>query len=300
MTKELIVIAGPTAIGKTDIGAELAEKEKSVIISADSRQFYREMTIGTAVPAKDILSRVPHYFIQNLGIRDYYNASLYEGQVIDLLNVLFQQHDRVFMVGGSGLYINAVRFGIDDLPAYDPAIRKELQNRIELEGLESLNEELKKMDPESYRKIDLNNPKRVQKALEIIKITGKPYSSFMTGEHRKRNFEVRLLCLNMDRQKLYDRINLRVISMVDRGLIDEVRGLMEFRQFNALNTVGYKEIFEYLEGRISLDEAIHEIQNHTRKFARKQLTWFRKDKGYRWFEPEDLEGMEKFIRSRNS
>lgn len=298
MTKELVVIAGPTAIGKTLTGTELAEREGSVIISADSRQFYREMSIGTAVPDKDILDRVPHYFIQNLGILDYYNASMYEGQVIDLLSALFAQHDRVFMVGGSGLYIDAVRFGIDDLPGYDPWVRKELKDRIDLEGLESLREELREKDPLSYRKIDLNNPKRVQKALEIIKITGKPYSSFMTGEHKKRDFKIKLIGLNTDRQKLYDRINQRVLLMVEKGLTEEVKGLMDFRQVNALNTVGYKEIFDHLEGKTSLDEAIIKIQNNTRKFARKQLTWFRKDEEYRWFEPDNIQAIEKYIHKR--
>lgn len=291
----MIVIAGPTGIGKTALGIELARNLKTEIISADSRQIYREMSIGTAVPSKKQLAAIPHHFIQNKSIHDYYNASKYENEVLDLLEILFHKYPKILLVGGSGMYIDAVRNGIDDLPEIDMNLRNKLFKQLEEEGLESLRKQLKLLDPESYGKIDLKNPKRVQKALEISLMTGKPYSSFLGIPKKARDFNFKLVALDMNREELYTKINRRVLDMIEAGFVDEAEGLQKFRDNNALNTVGYKEIFNYLDGKFSLEEAIGKIQDNTRKYARKQLTWFRKNKEYTWFNPEDIDGIMKFI-----
>ncbi len=295
MNKELIVIAGPTGVGKTDSAIAIAAKLNTEIISADSRQIYREMSIGTAVPERSQLDAVPHHFIQNKSIHQYYNASDYEFEVIELLDSLFTHNDKVILTGGSGLYIDAVIKGIDDLPKSDPELRKQLQQRIDSEGLDSLRKELKVLDPVSYHSIDLKNPKRLQKAIEICLITGKPYSDFLKRTPKKRNFSVKTLALNMDRKELYNRINHRVIQMIDKGLVKEAELLLEYKGLNPLNTVGYKEIFLFLEDEISLERAIELIQNNSRKYARKQITWFRKDNQYKWFHPTEIENMLRYI-----
>ncbi len=295
MIKELIVIAGPTGIGKTELSIELAKRLKTEIISADSRQIYREMSIGTAVPSPEQLQSVTHHFIQNKSIHEYYNASKYENEVIELLSVLFRKHRQIIMVGGSGMYIDAVRKGIDELPEIDMELRHSLFQRLEEKGLESLVKELKILDPVSYHKIDLKNPKRVQKALEISIMTGKPYSGFMKSPGKKRNFSTKLIALDMNREELYHRINQRVIKMIESGLVNEVKSLQEFRSVNALKTVGYKEIFEHLDNRSSLPEALERIQANSRKYARKQLTWFRKEKSYNWFHPDNIEEIFKLV-----
>lgn len=294
MSKELIIIAGPTGIGKTKLGIILAERFNTEIVSADSRQIYKEMETGTAVPGKEDLKRVPHHFIQNKSIYDYYNASMYENEVLELLETLFLEHEKVVMVGGSGLYIDAVRSGIDELPGIDMDVRNKLFRQLEEEGLESLCRELEKLDPVSYAKIDLKNPKRVQKALEISIMTGKPYSSFLSSVKKNRDFKTKLIALDMDRKDLYERINTRVLEMIENGLVGEVESLIPNRHNNALNTVGYKEIFEYFDNSLTLEEAIEKIQANTRKYARKQLTWFRKDKEYNWFHPDDLDNILKY------
>jgi tRNA dimethylallyltransferase len=247
------------------------------------------MNIGTAVPSASDLARVKHHFIQVKSIRDYYNASMYENEVLDCLDELFRKYDKVIMSGGSGLYIDAVRFGIDDLPEIDPEVRSRIQKQLDEEGIESLRHDLRRLDPESYRSVDLKNPKRIQKALEISIITGKPYSSFLTAPKKQRGFTMKLIALNKPREELYDQINRRVLKMTENGLQAEARRLYPFRENTALNTVGYREMFEYFDGKTSLDEAVSKIQSNTRKYARKQLTWFKKDPGWHWFHPDDRE-----------
>ncbi len=295
--KYLIVIAGPTASGKTRAGIELAQRFGSEIISADSRQIYREMRIGTAVPSDEQLRAVRHHFIHSISIKERYNASRYESDVLSMLEDLFRKYDRIFLVGGSGLYIDAVCQGIDDFPETDTSLREELENLFRNEGIEGLRNQLKLLDPVSYSRIDLKNHKRIQKALEITITTGKPYSSFLTGEKKERYFKIIYIGLYMKREKLYKNINERVLNMMENGLEAEARNLFPLRTFNALNTVGYKELFGFFEGSKSREEAIAEIQANTRKYARKQLTWFRKNKDYNWFLCEQIDEMEVFIQN---
>jgi tRNA dimethylallyltransferase len=283
--KFLVIIAGPTAVGKTDISIELAKVFKSPVISADSRQVYKEMTIGTAVPSREQLESVKHYFIQHISIKEKYNASVYETEAINLLDDLFITHDVLIMTGGSGLYINAVCHGIDFFPDTDTSIREDIRTKLKTEGIESLQKELAILDPQSYKTIDLQNPKRIQKALEISRMTGKPYSDFLTGIKKERDFNIIRICLDMDRNALYERINERVLLMLKQGLVEEAEKLYPLKHYNALNTVGYKELFDYFEGKSIYEEAIEKIQANSRKYARKQLTWFRKDKLYTFFNP---------------
>jgi tRNA dimethylallyltransferase len=295
MNNELVVISGPTGVGKTALGINIASEIGTEIISADSRQLYKEMSIGTAVPTKEQLSKVKHHFIQNLSVKDYYNASMYEQDVIRLLDDLFKKYQKVILLGGTGLYIDAVIKGIDELPEADLELRKYLQKRLEVEGLESLRKELKVLDPVSYHKVDLKNPKRVQKALEISLMTGKPYSSFLNNPVKKRPFSIKLIALNMERQMLYERINMRAEQMLEEGWLDEVRQLYSFRNENALKTVGYRELLSYIDGFVTLEEALEKIKANTRKYARKQITWFRKNRDYRWYTPDDEVEILKYI-----
>jgi len=297
--KELIVIAGPTGIGKTALSIDIAQKLNTEIISADSRQIYKELHIGTAVPTSDELKKVPHYFIQNISIHESYNASKYENEVNLLLENLFKKFDKVILCGGSGMYIDAVCKGIDLLPSIDPETRNRIQLQFETEGIESLLEDLLKLDPASFDKIDLSNPKRIQKALEVSIITGKPYSSFLTSPEKIRNYTIKKIALDMNRDMLYERINARVDAMVEEGLVEESRSLYPYKKINALNTVGYKELFEYFEGKISLEEAIISIKSNTRYYARKQLTWFRKDQKTKWFHPSESEEIMNYITGKN-
>jgi tRNA dimethylallyltransferase len=291
MTKTLVVLAGPTAIGKTAVAIELAKRYGSEIISADSRQIYRETNIGTAVPSPEELAAVPHHFIQCVSLEKYYNASMYEQDVLKKLEELYKEHDIVFMAGGSGLYINAVCFGIDDLPAVDQQVRDSLARDFRENGIEWLREELKRFDQVSYERTDLNNHFRILKALEVSIQTGRPYSTFLTQSRKERDFRIIRLALDMERNELYERINSRVERMIGAGLVDEVKGLEEYRGKNAMKTVGYREIFSYLDNLISLDEAVDLVKRNSRKYARKQLTWFRKDNLYPWFHPEETERM---------
>jgi tRNA dimethylallyltransferase len=293
--KELIVISGPTAIGKTSLSIEIAKKINTEIISADSRQIYKELTIGTAVPSDEELLQVKHHFIQCVSIYDYYNASRFEDDVNALLETLFLKMDRVILCGGSGLYIDAVCKGIDILPTIDPLIRNKIQQQFDNEGIESLLEDLLRLDPLSFDKIDLSNPKRIQKALEISIITGKPYSSFLTSPRKNRGYKIKKIALDINREELYSRINSRVNSMIDLGLIDEALSLYPQRKINALNTVGYKELFDYFEGSLTFEDAITKIKSNTRNYARKQLTWFRKDKNAKWFHPSEFGSIMDFI-----
>lgn len=285
MGKTLVVLAGPTAVGKTSCGIEIAAHFGIEIISADSRQIYRETTIGTAVPSPEELALVKHHFIQTVSVEEPYNASIFETQVLMKLENLFRVHDMVVMVGGSGLYIDAVCQGIDDLPTVDPMLREELLARFKNEGLESLTRQLKSLDPVTFGKVDLKNHMRVLKALEISIQTGRPYSSFLSATKKERPFHVMQIALDRERELLYEQINRRVELMMEAGLMEEVTQLRGLRHYTAMKTVGYRELFRVLDGEISLAEGVDLIQRNTRKFARKQLTWFRKENRYQWYSP---------------
>jgi tRNA dimethylallyltransferase len=293
--KFLIVVTGPTAIGKTGLAISLAKQLGTEIINADSRQIYREMVIGTAVPTKAQQADIRHHFINHKSIQEYYNASLFEREAIELLDKLFRHHDMVILTGGSGMYIDAVCNGIDDLPTIDPAVREKVRQEYHTEGLEGICTRLMKADPDYFQKVDVNNPQRLMKALEVIEMTGKPYSSYLTGKSKSRSFRTIKIGLDMPRPKLHENINKRVDAMMSDGLLEEVRLLYPFRHLNALNTVGYKELFDYLDSKWTLNEAIEKIKGHTRQYARRQLTWFRKDKEIRWFHPDEYDQMMDFI-----
>lgn len=285
--KKLIVITGPTAVGKTDLSLNIAESLRTPIINADSRQIFSELRIGTAAPTEEQLSRIRHYFVGTLSITDYYSASMYEQDVMTLLGKLFNESDYALLTGGSMMYIDAVCNGIDDIPTVDDQTRRTLKQRLAEEGLESLVEELRQRDPEHYETVDRKNPRRVVHALEICIMTGKTYTSFRKAEKKHRPFEIIKIGLNRDREELYGRINRRVDEMMALGLLDEARGLARYREANALNTVGYKEIFAYIDGRWPLEEAVERIKGNTRRYARKQLTWFKRDETMRWFHPKE-------------
>lgn len=293
----LIVIVGPTAIGKTKTCINLAEKLDTEIISADSRQIFKELKIGTASPSDEELQKVKHHFIGNKSIHDFYTAGMFELDVIELLKDLFREKNNVIMTGGSGLYIDAVCHGIDALPKVEPKIRKDLVEQYEKEGIESLRYKLKVLDPEYYHTADLQNPKRLLKALEITIQTGKPYSSFLTGNKKERFFNILKIGLNRDRQELYNIINLRVEKMIDAGLVEEAREYYEYRNINALNTVGYKEIFQYLDGEISLERAKELIKRDTRRYAKRQITWFKRDPKIQWFHPDEFDNIYRYIQN---
>ncbi len=285
--KHLVIILGPTAAGKTDLSVSLAGYYGSEIISADSRQFYRELRIGTAVPSPDHLQEIRHHFIGQLSVNDYFNVSMFEKQALELLDSLFKRMDLVFMCGGSGMYIDVVCHGIDEFPDIDTGIRDQLIEQYREHGLEGIRCELKRIDPGYYGTVDLNNPNRILKALEIYYMTGKPYSAFLKQEKQERTFNIIKIGLNTDRELLYERINRRVDGMIGSGLVEEAKSLEQYRHTNALNTMGYKEIFQYLDGQLSLEEAAELIKRNTRRYARRQLTWFRKDRAVKWFSPED-------------
>lgn len=295
MEKTLVVIIGPTGIGKTDLGVFLAQKLNTEIISADSRQFYRELKIGTAVPSTQELTAAKHHFIGHLSIHDYYNASTFEFEVIDLLKEKFQQFEHMLMVGGSGMYVDAVCRGIDDLPEIDQEIRAQLEQKYQKEGIESLRFLLKKLDPEYYDFVDLRNSKRILKGLEICLMTGKTYTSFRTSIKKKRDFNILKIGLTMDREKLYQIIDWRVDKMVEKGLIEEAREFYQYKQLNSLNTVGYKELFAHFDGEYGLDKAIELIKRNSRRYAKRQLSWFNRDKEINWFEPTQKELILKFV-----
>lgn len=288
--KTLIVITGPTAVGKTALCLDIAQYFGIPIINADSRQIYKELKIGTASPTDEQQQLVPHYFVGSLSLNDYYSASLFEQQVLEILDDEFRTHDLALMTGGSMMYIDAVCDGIDDIPTVDDETRETLKKRLADEGLEPLLEELKALDPEYYAIVDRQNPRRVVHGLEICLMTGKTYTSFRkreAGERKKeRPFRIVKIGLNRPREELYARINQRVDQMMQDGLLEEAKRLYPMRQMNALNTVGYKELFDYLDGRWSLEEAVERIKGNTRRYARKQLTWYKKDESIRWFHPD--------------
>lgn len=295
MEKTLIVITGPTAVGKTALCLDIAKHFDIPIINADSRQIFRELKIGTARPTEEQMQEVKHYFVGILGLEDYYSASLFEQQVLELLDQQFQTHDYALMAGGSMMYIDAVCDGIDDIPTIDDATRDLMKKRLAEEGLEKLCEELKILDPDYYDIVDRQNPRRVVHALEICTMTGKPYTSFRKREKRERPFRIIKIGLNRPREELYERINRRVDQMMVEGLLDEVQSLYPRRSLNALNTVGYKELFDYIDGRWPLEEAVERIKGNTRRYARKQLTWYKKDEQIRWFHPDDKETIINYI-----
>ncbi len=295
MKKTLIVITGPTAVGKTALCLEIAKHFDIPIINADSRQIYRELRIGTAQPTKEQMQEVKHYFVGTLGLDDYYSASLFEQQVLECLEQQFLTNDYALLSGGSMMYIDAVCDGIDDIPTIDDETRTLMKQRLADEGLEALVEELRRLDPEYYEIVDRQNPRRVVHALEICTMTGKTYTSFRKREKRQRPFQIIKIGLNRPREELYDRINQRVDQMMADGLLEEAKSLYPMRQMNALNTVGYKELFDYLEGRWPLEEAVERIKGNTRRYARKQLTWYKKDERMKWFHPQETEQIISYI-----
>ncbi len=287
MNKHLISIVGPTAIGKTALSIKLANYFNTEIISADSRQFYKEMTIGTAAPTPIELHAAKHHFIHHKSIEDTYTVGDFEKEAIHKLNDLFKSFDVVIMVGGSGLYVDAVTKGLDYFPDINPEIREKLNKQLEKEGLESLQKQLKQLDPEIYKIIARDNPHRVIRALEVCIGSGQPYSSFLNKEKDKRNFKTITIGLKADREIIYNRINTRVDLMIKNGLLEEVKSLENKKTLNALNTVGYKELFNYFSGNDTLDFAISEIKKNSRRFAKRQLTWFKKNKSTLWFDYEE-------------
>lgn len=287
----LVVLIGPTAVGKTDTSFAIAERFGCPIISADSRQMYRGMEIGTAMPSREELARHKHYFVGQLSPGDYYSAARYEEDVLALLEKEFPEHPTMLMAGGSMMYIDSVCNGIDDIPTVDGETRAMILARYEQEGLDRLAAELRVLDPEYYNEADIKNPKRVMHALEICYMTGKTYSSFRRREKKQRPFNIIKVGLQRDREELYDRINRRVDIMIENGLVDEVKKFMDLKHHNSLNTVGYKEIFKYLDGEWSLDFAIEKIKQNTRIYSRKQVTWYRKDEEITWFHPDNVDGI---------
>ena len=284
MNKKLIVIVGPTAIGKTSLSIELAKYFNCEIVSADSRQFYKEMYIGTAVPDVEELKQVKHHFIQHKSIQSSYTVGDFEKDAIARLKELFDQNEYAILVGGSGLYVDAVTKGLDSFPEISLEVRDSLRKKYDIDGIESLQQQLKILDPTYYEKVDIQNTHRIMRALEVCISSGKPYSSFITKTPKKRQFNIIKIGVTAEREIIYNRINQRVDIMIDNGLVNEVKNLHQYTSLNALNTVGYKEVFKFIEGEWDLDFAISEIKKNTRRFAKRQLTWFKKDKEISWFD----------------
>ena len=296
MSKKLIVIVGPAGVGKTELCLQIAEHLNIPIVNADSRQIFSEIPIGTAAPTPEQQQRVKHYFVGNHHLEDYYSASLFEEDVMQLLtDNLFNTSDVALMSGGSMMYIDAVCNGIDDIPTIDDNTREWMKQRLETEGLPRLVEELKLLDPEHWKIVDRNNPRRVVHALEICHITGKTYTSFRQNAKKQRPFDIIKIGLNRDREELYNRINARVLQMFDEGLVDEALAVYDKRGLNSLNTVGYKETFEYLDGLITIDQCIFNIQSNSRRYCRKQQTWFKRDKNIMWFHPDNIKEIINYI-----
>lgn len=300
LNKYLIIIAGPTAVGKTSLSIELAKKFNTQIVSADSRQFFKELQIGVAKPSIEELNLVKHYFIDSHSIHQEFNVGRYEEEAIACLKQLFKTNDLVILVGGSGLYIDAICKGFDKLPQGNDKIRKQLADLLKIKGIEFLQQKLKEVDPQYYNYVDLSNSQRLIRALEVSEITGKPYSTFRSGEKKERFFNYIKIALNIDREKLYETINERVDNMMSMGLFQEAKELYMFKNLNALKTVGYSELFEHLEGKISLNKAIELIKQNTRKYAKRQLTWLRRDKEYTWFNPNDETKIIKYIEEKTN
>jgi len=286
MGKHLITIIGPTAIGKTSLAIKVANYFKTEIVSADSRQFYKEMNIGTAKPSNSELKSIKHHLINNKSINDDYNISDYEKDALKSIKSIFNKNDIAILVGGSGLYINTVLYGLDEMPEISNHTRNSLYLDLELKGIKKMQEQLKLLDPASYNTIDINNPRRLIRALEVSISTGKSYSSFLKKKKKKRNFNIIVLGINQDRSDLYNKINTRVDNMVKNGLINEAKGLYSLKSLNALNTIGYSEVFNYIENNSSIDECVDEIKKNTRRYAKRQLTWFKSIDRVKWITPE--------------
>ena len=297
-TKTLIVVVGATGSGKTDLSLRLATHFSAPILSTDSRQVYRGIPIGTAQPTAEQLAAVEHHFIASHELTDNFNCGEYETQALARLEELFRKHDYVVAVGGSGLYIQALCEGMDDLPQADEELRKTLSERLKSEGIESLLADLQRLDPTYYEQIDRQNPSRVLRAVEVCLQTGQPYSSLRTGEKRKRDFRIVKVGIDWERETLYDRINRRVDIMVDEGLEAEARAVYHLRHLNSLQTVGYREMFEYFDGTITREEAIELIKRNSRRYAKRQMTWFRRDEEIRWFSPEEFDSMVDFLENK--
>ncbi len=295
LNKILVIIIGPTAIGKTDVAIELAKYFQTEIISADSRQFYKDIQIGTAKPTADEMQGIRHHFIDSLELDEYYSVYEYEKEVLKLLENLFKRYNIVVMVGGSGLYIDAVCKGIDELPDADEKIRNELKEKFDKEGIEYLQQEVKRLDPDYFETVDQNNPSRLMRAIEVCRIMGMPFSKLRKSETQKRDFNILKAGLNTDREILFNRINTRVDIMMEAGLLDEVKKVYKFKDLNSLNTVGYKELFQYLDGKESLEWAVGKIKTNTRRYAKRQMTWFNKDRDIKWFRPNELDEIIEFV-----
>lgn len=291
----LVVLLGPTGVGKTEVALQIAEHLQSPIINADSRQLFAEIPIGTAAPTKEQQERVKHYFVGTLHLTDYYSAAKYEEDVLQLLNQLFNQQQMALLSGGSMMYIDAVCQGIDDIPTVDEATRRLMKRKLETEGLDALVAELKVLDSEHYKIVDLHNPRRVVHALEICHMTGNTYTSYRKNTKKIRPFNIIKIGLNRPREEMYERINNRVLKMMNQGLIEEAKAVYPQKGLNALNTVGYKELFAYFDGDISLDDAILKIQSNTRQYMRKQVTWFKRDNQIKWFSPTNIEEIINYI-----
>ncbi len=294
----LVVLLGPTGVGKTELALRMAEHLQSPIINADSRQIFAEIPVGTAAPTKEQQERVRHHFVGTLHLTDYYSAAKYEEDVLQLLSSLFNRQRVALLSGGSMMYIDAVCHGIDDIPTVDEATRLLMKRKLETEGLDTLAEELKALDPEHYRTVDLRNPRRVIHALEICHMTGKTYTSFRKKTRKTRPFNIIKIGLNRPREEMYERINNRVLNMMKQGMVEEARAVYPHRGLNSLNTVGYKELFAHFDGDISLEDAILKIQSNTRRYMRKQLTWFKRDNEIKWFTPANVEEIINYIDER--
>lgn len=300
MKKTLIVILGPTGIGKTDLSIDIAKILNTVIISSDSRQIYKELEIGTAPPSQEELAKVKHYMIACKSIYDYYSAGIYEAEVLDLLKKVFNKKDNALLVGGSGMYIDAVCKGIDIFPDIEPEIREKVKDQFKNEGIESLRFDLKRLDLEHYNFVDLNNPNRIMKAIEVCIQTGKTYSSFLNKTKKKRDFKIIKIGLTTEREILYERINKRVDIMINNGLVNEAKRFYKNRELNSLNTVGYKELFAHFDGEYDLKEAIRLIKRNSRRYAKRQMTWFKRDTDIKWFAPNNKEEILTFINKVSS
>ncbi|MCO4294699.1 tRNA (adenosine(37)-N6)-dimethylallyltransferase MiaA [Solitalea sp. MAHUQ-68] len=293
--KKLIVIVGPTAVGKTRAAIELAKYFNTEILSADSRQFFKEISIGTAKPDESELAEAKHHFINSHSIFDEINAGRFEVEALALLDDLFQKYDTLIMVGGSGLYINALCDGLDDLPKADETLRQQIVDRYELEGLSYLQTEVERLDPEYFKQVDVNNPQRLMRALEVCLMTGEPFSAFRKKESKERSFEIIKIGLNLPREELYERINHRVDLMVEAGLLQEAKVMHQHKDIYALQTVGYTELFDYFEDKHDLQRALELIKQNTRRFAKRQITWFNRDKNTHWFKPEEVKEIISFL-----
>ncbi|UBM61063.1 tRNA (adenosine(37)-N6)-dimethylallyltransferase MiaA [Candidatus Sulfidibacterium hydrothermale] len=296
--KTLLVILGPTASGKTGVAIRLAKYLKTEIISADSRQFYREIPIGTAAPTEEQLREVPHHFVGNLSLQDDYNVSRFERDVLKLLEQKFRQHEVIIMAGGSGLYIDAVCKGIDALPDPDPQLRQTLEKQWKQQGIAMLQQQLEELDPDYYAVVDRQNPKRLMRAIEVCLQTGKKYSELRLNRPAERDFRILKIGLNLPRQELFERIHQRTDQMLENGWLEEARRVLPFREKNALNTVGYKELFAFFDGKMTLEEAVEKIKTNTRRYAKRQLTWFKRDTDIHWFSPEETDSILAFVRER--